>query len=335
MKHFNWRKFLPILAVLVLVTGMIALPAVVHSMPTHADFGDFAGDGDYGGGGDWGGGDYDYGGGDYDYGGGDYDYGGSSSDDDGLDLFWIFAYVFSIFGWPGVVVLIIVLLIGGKFLLGGRNSGGSRPASHRPSQPAGAQRTDASTLRSMAEYQQLDPQFSEAEFREKLSNLYVRFQNSWQAKNMEDLRPYLTDAMYAQFDRQLDAYRQNHQTNHVERISVLGVTLRGWKQEGGNDEIVAELQTRIVDYVTDDTTGQLIRGSRAQEKFMTYEWTLRRTSGMLTSQTTGTTGQTCPHCGAHIDINHTAVCEYCGSVLTTDTFDWAVSSIKGISQRTS
>ena len=321
MKHFNWKKLLPILAAVVFVIGMIALPSIVHSMPIHADFGDFAGDGDYGGG-DWGGGDYDYGGGDYDYGGGS----SSSSGNDSI-LDYIFSFLFSLLGWPGLIILIIIIYFWQK-------KKGNIPPS-QPSQPGGGQRTDASTLRSMAEYQQLDPQFSEAEFREKLSNLYVRFQNSWQAKNMEDLRPYLTDAMYAQFDRQLDNYRQNHQTNHIERIAVLGVTLRGWKQESGNDVIVAELQTRIVDYVTDDNNGQLIRGSRAQEKFMTYEWTLRRTSGQTTGQTTGTTAQTCPHCGAQIDINHTAVCEYCGSVLTTDTFDWAVSSIKGISQRTS
>ena len=315
MKHFNWKKLLPLLAVLVFAIGIIALPAAVNTLPTHADFGDFAGDGDYGG--DWGGGDYDYGGND------DYSYSGGDSSTGNSFLDGVLLVIFSVFSWPGVILLLVFLYFWNK-----------KKGGNQPSQPAGAQRTDASTLRNMAEYQQLDPQFSEAEFREKLSNLYVRFQNSWQAKNMEDLRPYLTDAMYAQFDRQLDNYRQNHQTNHVERISVLGVTLRGWKQESGKDVIVAELRTRIVDYVTDDNTGQLIRGSRAQEKFMTYEWTLRRTSGMLTSQTTGTTGQTCPHCGAHIDINHTAVCEYCGSVLTTDTFDWAVSSIKGISQRT-
>ncbi|MCR4644017.1 MAG: Tim44 domain-containing protein [Oscillospiraceae bacterium] len=325
MKHFNWKKLLPLLAVLVFAIGIIALPAAVNTLPTHADFGDFAGDGDYGG--DWGGGDYDYGGGDYDYGG------GSSSSDDGFDLFWIFTIVYKLFGIPGVIILAIILIFFGRKLFGGSRNN-QHPQQPRPAQPSGAQRTDASTLRNMAEYQQLDPQFSEAEFREKLSNLYVRFQNSWQAKNMEDLRPYLTDAMYAQFDRQLDNYRQNHQTNHVERISVLGVTLRGWKQESGKDVIVAELRTRIVDYVTDDNNGQLIRGSRAQEKFMTYEWTLMRTSGQTTDQTTGTTGQTCPHCGAHIDINHTAVCEYCGSVLTTDTFDWVVTSIKGISQQT-
>ena len=67
---------------------------------------------------------------------------------------------------------------------------------------------------------------------------------------------------------------------------------------------------------------------------MTYEWTLVRTTGVNTSRSTGTTGQTCPYCGANVNINQSAVCEYCGSVLTTDTFDWAVSNIKALSQRT-
>jgi hypothetical protein len=140
--------------------------------------------------------------------------------------------------------------------------------------------------------------------------------------------------MYAQFDRQLDVYRQKNQTNHIERIAVLSTEIAGWKQGGGNDTIIAEIRARIVDYVTDDNTGTIIRGSDRQEKFLTYEWTLIRTSGQTTGQSTGMTGQTCPYCGAHININHTAVCEYCGSVLTTDTFDWVVSNIKGLSQRT-
>ena len=77
-----------------------------------------------------------------------------------------------------------------------------------------------------------------------------------------------------------------------------------------------------------------MRGSNTAEKFMEYEWDLVRSSGRTTASGTGTTVQSCPHCGAPIDVNHTAVCDYCGSVLTTDTFDWAVREIKGLSQRT-
>lgn len=316
VKKIPWKKLLPVLALLM---AAAALFAGMASMPIHADFGDYGGDNDYGGGGDdWGGG------------------GGSDSDSDGGGLFWLiyelFRLVYKLFGWPGVIVFTLILI--GVYMLLKKKKKNTPSQPVRPAQPAGAQRTDASELRRMPEYLALDPEFSEAEFKEKLSNMYVHFQNSWQAKDMSDLRPYLTDAMYAQFDRQLDNYRRNKQTNYIERIAVLDVTLRGWKQQSGNDVIVAELRTRIVDYVQDDTTGVLIRGSKTAEKFMTYEWTLVRTSGQTTSSASGLTSQTCPHCGAKIDMNHSAKCEYCDSILTTDTFDWVVSGIKGISQQT-
>lgn len=302
MKHFNSKKFLPVLAVLLMVILMTAMP-----MGIHADFGDYAGDNDYG----------------YDDGG--YSSDGGSSDGAGALVDLIF-WIYHLFGWKGVAILILIIAAA-RFIRRYKN-GGSQPVR------TAVQRTDTSDLKPMHVYAGIDPQFSEGVLKEKIANMYVRFQNAWEAKDMSELRPYLTDAMFAQCDRQLDAYRRNGQTNHIERISVLGVKLSGWKQEGGNDVIVAELNTRIVDYVTEDATGKLVRGSRTAEKFMTYEWTLVRTSGQVTGTSTGMTGQTCPYCGAHIDINHTAKCEYCDAVLTTDTFDWAVSNIKGLSQKT-
>ena len=303
-----WKKLLAVLLSVMLLCGAVSVLA-------HADFGDY-------------GGDYDFGGGDYDSGGYDYDFG--DDDDDG-------GYYFvggsdgssgsgggsSILG--GVVLAAIIILV---IYMSRRKKGGQAPVM------PGAQATDASTLRSMNDYLALDPQFSEAAFREKLSNMYVQFQNAWQDKDLTPLRPYLTDAFFNKCDRQLDAYRQNRQTNRIDRPSVLGVELVGWKQEAGVDLVVARLRTRIVDYVVDDATGSVVRGSNTAEKFMEYEWDLVRTSGQTTGESAGTTVQSCPHCGAPIDVNHTAVCEYCGSVLTTDTFDWAVREIKGLSQRT-
>ncbi len=305
-----------------------------------ADFGDFGGDSDYG---SYGGYDsYDYGGNDsYDYGGsygsGDsYDYGGSYNSGygggyyyggtdtsgygreggDGSALLGFFVLV-------GLIILVCYIIHKIK-------------ASKRPKRVAGggATATDIRTLKPVSDYLALDPEFNEAEFKEKLSNLYVKFQNSWQAKKMEDLRPYLTDAFYAQMDRQLETYRQKQQTNIVDRIAVLDVNLVGWKQEGENDVMVARLKARIVDYVVDDVSGSIVRGSDKVEKFMEYEWNLVRTKGLTTQEASGTTVQVCPNCGAHVDVNHSAQCEYCGSILTTDTFDWAVSTIKGLAQRT-
>lgn len=298
------KKFIP---AFILVLCLIFLP-----INARADFGNYAGDNDYGGGYDY---DYDdYGGGnDYDY-GDDYEYSRSgSSSGDIPAIAWI-----AILG-----VIILMRIIINKY-------SHDKTTTYNQSNLG----FDISPLRKINEYKALDPDFSEAEFNEKIANLYVRLQNSWQAKDISDLRPYLTDALYAKSERQLNEYRVNGQTNHIERISVLNVRILGWKQDKNMDEIVVQLNTRIVDYVTDDVTGKLVRGSRSAERFMEYQWTLVRTSGQRGGAVTGITAQTCPNCGAKININHSAVCEYCDSVLTTDTFNWTLSNIRGVSQTT-
>ncbi len=301
------------------------------AITAHADFGDYGGDYDYGGGYDYDY-DYDYGGNDYDdY---DYDYGNNgggvvipyddyndhdsgSGDDEGGSSF-------------AFILILIILIFGVAILLGMKKGKNTKKTTVVP----GALPTDVSTLRPVSEYNSVDPAFSQPDFCEEISNMYVRFQNAWQDKKLDGVRPYLSDAFYAQVDRQLEAYRRNRQTNRIERISVLGVDLVGWKQESGNDVMIARLRTRIVDYVVDDTTGNVVRGSNTAEKFMTYEWNLIRTSGRTTGGNEGTNASSCPNCGAPLDLNKSAKCEYCGSVIESDSFDWVLSGIKGLSQRT-
>ena len=114
----------------------------------------------------------------------------------------------------------------------------------------------------------------------------------------------------------------------------MDVSLSGFKQADGKDYIYARLKTRITNYVLDDNTGNLVRGSKTAEKFMEYEWEMVRSSGKTTVGSTGTVVQNCPNCGAAVNINRTAQCEYCGSIITVDSFDWVVNGIKGLSQRT-
>lgn len=313
---------------------LIAIAVIfAFSVTAHADFGNYAGDSDFGGGFDsYDSYDsYDYNDNDsYDYddeedfdnynnGGIYYNDSNSGSNDDGSGGGGAFIFF--------ALAVILVLL----FLFAKKKKGG--PAKQTPIMP-GATPTDISSLRKISEFSALDPKFSESEFKEKIANMYVQFQESWQAKNMENLRPYLTEALYAQCERQLNEYKRNKQTNRIERISVMGVDLAGWKQEKGVDVMIARLRTRIVDYVVDDATGNVIRGSNTAEKFMQYEWELVRTSGKTTEDFAGTDAHSCPNCGAPIDLNKSAKCEYCGSIIETDTFDWAVREIKGISQRT-
>lgn len=313
----NYKKLFALTLVLLLALSLLAINAI-------ADFGGFSGGSDYGGGGwdsggssDWGGSDWggsDYGGSDY------YYYGGGTGGSGGGDI--------SIFYIAGAVLvfIIIVALLSAKAKKGGK------------SVAPGAAATPLETLRPISELKTVDPNFSEDDMKQRISNLYVQMQNAWQAKNLESLRPYFTDAQYAQFDRQLQEFRKSGCTNYIENIAVLDVELRGWAEDDTVQKLVAMLNTRIIDYTVNDASGKIVAGDKRTEKFMTYEWTLIRSKGMLTEvqesdNSQGTMARHCPKCGAPLDLNRSAKCPYCDSVISAEDYDWVISQIKGIAQR--
>ena len=190
-------------------------------------------------------------------------------------------------------------------------------------------------LRPMSEYLELDPEFDEERIKTLMSNLYVQMQETWQRKDISSLRPYMTDKFFTQMNQQLEQFRKLGRTDYTERIAVLSTDLRGWRQSAGMDYITVGLNSRIVSYVLDDRTGELISGDKKREKFMEYEIELCRKSGEVTKpEVEGAKTATCPHCGAPIDLNASAKCEYCGSVITSVNSDWAICGMRGISQRT-
>ncbi len=287
------------LALLVLCISLMAIPAL-------ADAGFFSGDSDYGGSSDWGS--------SSDWGDSGYYYGDSSGGGS--------------FGTSVVIMVVILIFI----FISNKKKGKNTVVG------AGAQLT--TNLMPLASIMEIDPGFSEAAMKEKISNLYVQMQNAWQDKRFDSMRPHMTDSLYNQFARQLDELVRAGNTNYVERIAVLSVNFTGWRQDDVNDSIVALVKTRIVDYTLNDRSGKLVSGSKTAEKFLTYEWTLIRSKGMTTPQPSSEGGQDtvsirCPSCSAPLEVNQSARCPYCDSVITARDYDWAISAIKGISQTTS
>ena len=298
--------------VFVLCILLMMLPAFAG-----ADFGDFSGDSDYGGswdsGSDWSSSswDSDYSSGSY------YD---DDSDVSGIDIGISLAVM------AAIVVLSLIFDVSEK-----RKKKKQHGAQGRPQ---GAQRTPDSRLQPLGDLAVTDPSFDANAMQEKISNLYVQMQNCWTDKNIESLRPYFTDAFFTQMERQLNGLKSRGLTNHVDRIAVLGVNLRGFYKQGGDEHLIVELRTRIVDYTVQDSDKKLVSGDRNREKFMTYEWDMCRAEGSVTTREGAMQSVSCPGCGAPLSINTPAKCPYCGRVVTLDEHDWALCAIKGISQTT-
>lgn len=180
---------------------------------------------------------------------------------------------------------------------------------------------------------QRDPGFTRQAFAKRVGEMYVQMQQAWQAKQWAPMRALMTDALFSQFNRQMQEYINRHRTNYVEGIRVLSVEITDYRQDAVNDVLTVLLETRIIDYVTDDDTGALISGSRDKELFMTYEWTLVRSKLAKTRRADEAEWTQCPNCGAPVSLSQSGQCEYCGSVLISGAYDWVVSAIRGISQR--
>lgn len=288
---------------------LIILPAFAG-----ADFGGFSGDSDYGGGWDSGS--------DWSSSSWDSDYSSGSYYDDDSDVSGIDIGI-SLAVMAAIVVLGLIFDVSEK-----------RKKKKQQNKPQGAQRTPDSRLQPLGDLAVTDPSFDANAMQEKISNLYVQMQNCWTDKNIESLRPYFTDAFFTQMERQLNGLKSRGLTNHVDRIAVLGVNLRGFYRQGDKEHLIVELRTRIVDYTVQDSNNKLVSGDRNREKFMTYEWDMCRTAGSVTSKEGVMHSVSCPGCGAPLSINTTAKCPYCGRVVTLDEHDWALCAIKGIAQST-
>ena len=305
-----FKKALPYLALLLLLACLgSALPL---SVGESSDFGNFAGNSDYGG--SWGGGWSD---------------GGSWGDG------WSGGGFINL-GWVGGSIDVFTMLLFLYFVVrffGDRGFFVGKRQRERMDVPEVV--VLSRVLLPMSDYLKLDPDFSATGVQEHMANLYVQMQNCWHNKNIEPVRPWLTDAFYNQMEGLLAPMRSKRETDYIERIAVLEASLKGYYQAGGMDFLVAAIRTRITVYTLDDRTGRVVSGSRNREKFMEYEWELTRRSGEKTDRAKGGVKAVyCPHCGAPLDVNASARCSYCGGTVIASSKNWAVCRIRGISQRT-
>ena len=305
-----FKKALPYLALLLLLACLgSALPL---SVGESSDFGNFAGNSDYGG--SWGGGWSD---------------GGSWGDG------WSGGGFINL-GWVGGSIDVFTMLLFLYFVVrffGDRGFFVGKRQRERMDVPEVV--VLSRVLLPMSDYLKLDPDFSATGVQEHMANLYVQMQNCWHNKNIEPVRPWLTDAFYNQMEGLLAPMRSKRETDYIERIAVLEASLKGYYQAGGMDFLVAAIRTRITVYTLDDRTGRVVSGSKDREKFMEYEWELTRRSGEKTDRAKGGVKAVyCPHCGAPLDINASARCSYCGGTVIASSKNWAVCRIRGISQRT-
>lgn len=126
---------------------------------------------------------------------------------------------------------------------------------------------------------QMDPSFDEGRFKETAMDTFFRIQAAWMNRDLSSVTPLLTDEMKTTFQTDIDNYKREKKINRIENIAVRTVEITEAWQESGQDFITARFYANLLDFTVDDSTGEVITGSKTEPvKFEEY-WTFTRPVG--------------------------------------------------------
>lgn len=126
---------------------------------------------------------------------------------------------------------------------------------------------------------QMDPGFNEKIFTETCTDAFFRIQGAWANRDMSGVRSLLTAEMLRTLQQEADQLKAAKRINRLDNIAVRSVEIAEAWQEGGEDFITARFLANLLDYTTDEKSGEVVSGSRTEPvKFEEY-WTFSRPVG--------------------------------------------------------
>jgi predicted lipid-binding transport protein (Tim44 family) len=138
---------------------------------------------------------------------------------------------------------------------------------------------DQDLERGLVNIRQFDPAFDEARFQDMCMDTFFKIQGAWANRDMSTVKSLLTDEMYRIFQEDADNLRAQKKINRLENIAVRSVDITEAWQESGSDFITVRVYANLLDYNVDETSGQVVDGSKTEPvKFEEY-WTFTRPVG--------------------------------------------------------
>lgn len=266
-------------------------------MPVKADSGwDTDYDSGWDSGSDWGSDwDSDY---DYSWGGGSYssgNYSGGSS--------WVVALV---------VVIIIVVIIYNNTNKNNKNrpNSGGRSMSNKSNNYSDI---DVSKIN------EIDKDMNINEFKMNAFNIYRELQTAWMNFDTDTIRKLTTDEIYNMYSSQLETLKLKKQKNIMSDITLDEVKVIDIKKQNNVITTSVYLRVKCYDYVIKEATNEVVRGKDKDKIVIEY------VLSFVKSSVNDNKEETCPNCGAKVEINSSSTCPYCDSVLVKDASDYVMS----------
>jgi len=131
----------------------------------------------------------------------------------------------------------------------------------------------------IAHIRQMDHSFDEAQFCDLAMDIFFKVQGAWMNRDLAPVNALLTEEMRQALQDDVDRLLREKRVNRLENIAVRNVDIVEAWQETGEDFLMVLITANLLDYTTDDATGQVVAGSKSEPvKFQEF-WTFRRPVG--------------------------------------------------------
>ena len=151
-------------------------------------------------------------------------------------------------------------------------------------------------------------------------------QDAWCKQNLDAGRNFLSPGAYFAWRSQLEAMASEGRRNVMENLQIQRILPTRVVHGQVFDDLTVRITASCADYEVDQS-GRVVFGDRTARPF-SEEWTFQRSVGVATSGKPGTLENSCPRCGAPLQLTAIGECRYCKAAVTSGKFDWVVSRIE-------
>jgi len=167
-----------------------------------------------------------------------------------------------------------------------------------------------------------DSGFTKADAEAKFRKIFIQLQEAWSNRDMQAIRPLVTDQLYRVYSYWIEAYRAAGIRNVISDVSITSLSVVAADVDPFYDSITVRIFASMVDCCIDEG-GKVVGGKGTPRGFSEY-WTFVRIAGRKRD---ASSSRTCSGCGASIEVGMTGECPYCGMLVSGNNFDWVLSRI--------
>lgn len=170
------------------------------------------------------------------------------------------------------------------------------------------------------------PNFNKQEFLNNGYKIYKDVQNAWMNFKLDDVKDVITDEIYNMYDSQLSTLEVKGEKNIMKDFKLVKSYLKDVNVQNETITITTGYIIEMYDYIIEESTGKVLRGSSTNKLRIVYEMKFRQTLNSNEKV------DHCPNCGAKIEMNSSGTCEYCGSKLVSENTKWVLTEKKTMRQ---